>query len=94
MVWRCGISQMVCNCKMGVQQKVGLHCKGGCSFRFLLTSQHTKHLTSFLLPPAFVTFTPVPKLSEIMVNFARFFIMRDDERCEGLKYKCLAKGLS
>jgi len=58
----------------------------------LLTTQHTKHLTSFLLPPAFVTFTPVPKLSEIILNLARFFILRDDERCEDLKYKCLARG--
>lgn len=39
-VWRCGISRMVCNCKMRVQQKVGLHCEGGCSFQFLLTSPH------------------------------------------------------
>jgi hypothetical protein len=60
----------------------------------LLATQHTKYLTSFLLPLAFVTFMPVPKLSEIMPNFAHFFILRDDERCGGLKYECLAKGLS
>lgn len=60
----------------------------------LLTTQHTTYLTSFLLPLAFVTFTPVPKLSETMLHFARFFILRDDERCEDLKYECLAKGLS
>ena len=84
-VWRCGISRMVCNCKMRVQQKVGLHCEGGCSFQFLLTSPHhtrTNYLTSFLMALAFVTFVPVPQLSEIMLNCARFFILRDDERCE------------
>lgn len=96
-VWRCGISRMVCNCKMRVQRKVGLHYEGGCSFQFLLTSPHpqrTKYLTSFLLPLASVTFMPVPKLSEIMLNFALFFFLRDVERCEDLKYECLAKGLS
>ena len=81
-VWRCGISRMVCNCKMRVQRKVGLHYEGGCSFQFLLTSPHpqrTKYLTSFLLPLASVTFMPVPKLSEIMLNFALFFF------CETLR---------
>jgi hypothetical protein len=38
MVWGFSILRMVCSCKMRVQQKVGLHCEGGCSFHFLLTS--------------------------------------------------------
>jgi hypothetical protein len=69
---------------MRVQQKVGLHREGECSFQFLLTSPH--RATSFLLPLAFVTFMPVPKLREIMLNFARFFlILRDDEKCKDMK---------
>ena len=75
-VWRFGISRMVCSCKMRVQQKVDLHCERGCSFQFLLASPHltTYKVPDIVLATSFprVLFVPVPKLCEIMLNFARF----------------------